>query len=285
MKKNLKYISIFVLMFSFMFFLSSCDSGSSSSSDTIATTVYNLNAQTAGIGTITDIDSGEVLTGDQNSMYSDRYLRDDRIRLRAEGAGNSEFLFWADNNVGNIYNPRQDITMNSNKSVMAVFGGEEVFLAGYIHENIQNKNVIGFWKTLNDFPHLEIYVRDTRYATERYRYFLDAENRQEDHRDNAIVKSDQGADSEFIAAIYRIEEPEDDLDYTKILFVYADVLTFRAVVLDSQITENENLFDEAYEKKDSTDEFITFVRQVIHENRNKDIILGSTEWPYYDINN
>ena len=281
MYKKAKYISIFVLLLGFTMFLSGCESGSAG----IDSTTYRLNAQIAGIGTITDIDSREVLTGNQDVMYSDRYLRDDRIRLRAEGAGNSDFLFWADNNVVNIYNPRQDIRMNSNKNVMAVFGDDDVFLAGYIHENAQNKNVIGFWKTLNDFPHLEIYVRDTRYSNERFRYFFDAENRGDDHRRNAIVKSDAGADSEFIAAIYRIEEPEQELDYPKILFVYADVLTFRAVVLDSQDSENESKFDDAYQKKDTADEFISFVRQVIHENRNKDIILGSTEWPYYDIYN
>ena len=279
MYKKVKFISVFAIILSLTIFLGACDTGRTD------TTTHRLNAQIAGIGTITDIDSGEVLTGDQDIMYSNRYYRNDRVRLRAEGAAGQDFLFWADNNIGNIYNPRQEIRMDSNKNIMAVFGGDDVFLAGYIHESAQNKNVIGFWKTLDDFPEIEIYVRDTRYSTERYRYFFDAENRDSDDRRNAIVKNDNEADSEFIAAVYRIEEPEEELEYPKILFIYADVLTFRAVVLESQVPENENLFDEAYNNKDDREEFISIVRNVIYENRNKDMILGSTEWPYYDINN
>jgi len=277
MYKKAKYISIFVLLLGFTMFLSGCESGSAGTDST----TYRLNAQIAGIGTITDIDSREVLTGNQDVMYSDRYLRDDRVRLRAEGAGNSEFLFWADNNVGNIYNPRQDIRMNSNKNVMAVFGGEEVFLGGYIHESAQNKNVIGFWKTINNYPYIEIYVRDTRYSYENYRYFFDAKNVDSDPNQFAIEENDQGSDSEFIAAIYRIEQPDDD-EFEKILFVYADITVFHTVILESGTPENENLFNDAFtaHEEGRREDFISIVRDTIYQNRNKDIIIGSTAWPF-----
>lgn len=285
MLKKTKYLLLLVLMISFTFFLASCDTGRSESAAT-----QRLNAQIAGIGTITDIDSGSVLTGDQNVMFSDRYLRNDRVRLRAEGAAGQDFLFWADNNIGNIYNPRQDIRMDTNKNIMAVFGGDDVFLAGYIHESSQNKNVIGFWKVIDEYPNIEIYVRDTRYTTERYRYFFDGYNVTDDPNEYIIVDNDQAYESEFIAAIFRIQEPDEDLDSLKLLFVYSDITVFQAIILDGNDPDSDSLFNEAEEiyNEDSDndrEEFINFVKNVIYQNRNKDIIIGSTAWPYSDFGN
>lgn len=277
MYKKIKYISIFILLLSFTIFLGSCETAST------GTATERLDAQIAGIGTITDIDSGEILTGSQDVMYSQRYLRDDLVRLRAEGTSQQDFLFWADGSISNIYNPRQNIEMDSDKDIMAVFGGDEVFLAGYIHESAQNKNVIGFWKALKDYPEIEIYARDTSYFYENYRYFYDEIN-PNDPEDFIILRNDANYDSEFIAALFRIEKPEDDLDYKKLLFIYADITVFQTVVLD---VENYDKFDTAKSEYtdsngnvDDRDGFISYVRETIYQNRNKDIIIGSTAWPY-----
>lgn len=282
MYKKTKLATIFVLFLSFIIFLSGCETSST------GTATQRLNAQIAGIGTIRDIDSGEILTGNQDTMYSERYLRDDRVRLRAEGAANQNFLFWADNNIGNIYNARQDIRMDSNKNIMAVFGGDEIFLAGYIHESGQNKNVIGFWKALRDYPEIEIYVRDTRYISERYRYFYDEIN-ESDPDEHIILRNEAGHDSEFIAALFRIEKPEEELEYSKLLFIFADITVFQTVVLDE---DEYHRFDTAWNEYtdgdgnvNDRDGFISYVRETIYQNRNKDIIIGSTAWPYDGFDN
>jgi len=275
--KKTKLATVFVLFLSFIIFLSGCETSST------GTATQRLNAQIAGIGTIRDIDSGEILTGNQDTMYSERYLRDDRVRLRAEGAANQNFLFWADNNIGNIYNARQDIRMDSNKNIMAVFGGEEVFLSGYIHESAQNKNVIGFWKALRDYPEIEIYVRDTRYLTERYRYFYDDIN-ESDPDEHIILRNEADHDSEFIAALFRIEKPEEELEYSKLLFIYADITVFQTVVLDEdeyhRFDTAQDEYTDEYGNVDDREGFISYVRETIYQNRNKDIIIGSTAWPY-----
>jgi len=275
--KKTKLATVFVLFLSFIIFLSGCETSST------GTATQRLNAQIAGIGTIRDIDSEEILTGNQYTMYSERYLRDDRVRLRAEGAANQNFLFWADNNIGNIYNARQDIRMDSNKNIMAVFGGEEVFLSGYIHESAQNKNVIGFWKALRDYPEIEIYVRDTRYLTERYRYFYDDIN-ESDPDEHIILRNEADHDSEFIAALFRIEKPEEELEYSKLLFIYADITVFQTVVLDEdeyhRFDTAQDEYTDEYGNVDDREGFISYVRETIYQNRNKDIIIGSTAWPY-----
>ncbi|MFN2363401.1 MAG: hypothetical protein ABR596_03810, partial [Halarsenatibacteraceae bacterium] len=84
--------------------------------------------------------------------------------------------------------------------------------------------------------------------------------------------------------LYRIEKPEEDLEYSKLSFIYADITVFQTVILDDDDKFNtaKSEYTDADGNVDDRDGFISYVRETIYQNRNKDIIIGSTAWPYIE---
>jgi hypothetical protein len=143
-----------------------------------------------------------------------------------------------------------------------------------VSESWHTTNVIGYWKALLDYPNLEVYVREKIGGQKAERYIFDKGNFESDPDEGKILYYQPDlANSEYIAALMRVEESVE-IEATKYIFVYIDIKGFEAVILSDTPT-NTTKYNEIINEADSST-FINKIKNLIIENRDKDIIIGNT---------
>jgi len=278
MKKYNKLIILSVLLLSITLTISACTSGSTSPIQ------YDLSLQVAGEGEIRDSADRTLISSENTTILNKRYFRnidrDSTVRLNAVPATNNDFLFWA-GDIPEFTQANNIVKMDSNKDLIAVFGGDEVFMTGYITESNQTTSVTGYWKTTTEpgtenNPELEIYLNQRKLNRETYRYINN--NEIEVGKVRAIR---DGTGSKFIASIEKIEK-SNDLDFgteaTRMLFVYGDFDGFRVLVIPDDHPDKNDI-DADFERIESInddEDFITEVRDMIQKYVNEDVIRGQT---------
>lgn len=264
MKKRNSYLLLLFLLGSMLLTMSGCDY-------TSGERFNQLSVKIAGEGYV----EGE----DYETIYDFTILdvsRNSSVSLEARPlTDESEFLFWTGDGIENLYDNSQRILMDRDRDVIAVFGDDNVFMSGYITEVNQNTDVLGYWKALAEYPHLEVYLRGQRDSQEFYRYIFDQDNFEDDSDSGEIIYITDGANSQYIAAIMRIEESDlgEFEEATRYLFVYIDRRGFETVVLPDE-PEYKDIYDDTLEE--DGEDFIEQVRQIIDDHRQDDLILGNT---------
>lgn len=278
MKKYNKLIILSVLLLSLTLTISACTSGS------ISPIQYDLSLQVAGEGEIRDSAGRTLISSENTTILNKRYFRnidrDSTVRLNAVPDTNNDFLFWA-GDIPEFTEANNIVKMDSNKDLIAVFGGDEVFMTGYITESNQTTSVTGYWKTTTDpleetNPELEIYLNQRKLNRETYRYINN-----NDIEAGKVRAIRDGTGSKFIASIEKIEK-SNDLDFgteaTRMLFVYGDFDGFRVLVIPDD-HPNKNDIDDDFERIEAInddEDFITEVRDMIQKYVNEDVIRGQT---------
>lgn len=275
MNSKLKYINIGILIILLIFLMTACDS--ISPGPEISET-HDLRLEVAGDGAIRDSEGTFVTDSQKVINVSDKATVD----IYADSNSDSDFLFWT-GDVPNIFDTNQTIYMDRDKEVISVFGDPtNIFMAGYVSESWNTINVIGYWKALMEYPHLEIYVRESIGGQKAERYIFDKGNFENDPDAGKIIyyQPDQ-INSEYIAALMRIEE-SDTTEATKYIFVFIDRKGFDALIL-GDTPSNYTTYQEIINEGDS-ELFINQIETLIMENRDEDIIIGNTVNIYMQSN-
>lgn len=264
MNSKLKYLHLGILFLILIFLLTACDSKSPSLQ------MHDLRLEVAGEGSIWD-SNGTIITDSQKTI---NVSNNSTVDISADADSGSEFLFWS-GDVQTILDTNQTIYMDRDKELISVFGDPtDIFMAGYVSEAWHTTNVIGYWKALMEYPKLEVYVREKIGGQKAERYIFDKGNFKDDPDAGEIVYHQPDlANSEYIAALMRVEE-SDGTEATKYIFVYIDIKGFEAVILSDTPT-NRTKYDEIINEEDQT-VFINKIKNLIVENRDKDIIIGNT---------
>lgn len=275
MNNNLKYLSLGILFISLLFLLTACDSNSAN------TEMYDLKLEVAGEGSIRD-SNGTFITNSQKTI---NVSIDSTIKISADADLGSDFLFWT-GDVETIFDINQSIYMDRDKELISVFGDPtNIFMAGYVSEAWHTINVIGYWKALMEYPNLEVYVREKIGGKKAERYIFDKGNFETDPDSGKIIYYQPDLiSSEYIAAIMRIEESDVE-EATKYIFVFIDRKGFDALILDSNIPGNTEIYQDIINQEDP-EIFINEIESLILDYRNEDIIIGNTVKIYdQSINN
>ncbi|MDZ7671598.1 MAG: hypothetical protein U5K53_01960 [Halanaerobiales bacterium] len=264
MNNNLKYLGLGILFIGLIFLITACDSNSTNLQ------MYDLRLEVAGEGVIKD-SNGTFITDSQKII---NVSSNSTVDISADADLGSEFLFWS-GDVQTILDINQTIYMDREKELISVFGDPiNIFMAGYVSESWHTTNVIGYWKALMEYPNLEVYVREKIGGNKAERYIFDAGNYENDPAAGKIIYYQPDlANSEYIAALMRIEE-SGGIEATKYIFVYIDIKGFEAVILSDTPT-NTTKYNEIIDETDSVT-FINKIKNLIIENRDKDVIIGNT---------
>ena len=280
MKKFYKILTLVALLISFTLIITACTSGRTT------TIQYDLSLQVAGEGHIRDSVGRTLISSENTTILDRRVLRADRrstVRLNAiaDEDNNEDFLFWA-GDITNFSQANNSIYVDSNKDLIAVFGGDEIFMTGYITESNQTTNVTGYWKTTTDpgteiNPNLEIYLNQRKANNETYRYINN-----NDIEEGKVRAIRDGTGSKFIASIEKLEKSDDlvfGTEATRLLFVYADFDGLRALVIPDDHPDIYDFIEDEFERIEGIsedEEFITAVRDMIQRYKEEDVIRGQT---------
>lgn len=284
MKKFHKTIILGVLLLSLTLVISACTSGETSLLQ------HDLSLQVAGEGEIRN-SAGNTLISSENTTILDKKKfkvdRDSTISLNAVSASDNDFLFWA-GKISNFNRANNSVYMNSDKDLIAVFGGDEVFMAGYITESDMTTDVTGYWKALgepsSDLDYyvntdLEIYLNQKNQSNETYRYIKG------DGYDEGLIRAiPDGSGSQYIAAVEKIEL-SDRFDFgdevSSYLFVYIHIGGFEALIIPDYHPEINTIrtdFNEITKlsSPDEEEKFINEVKDIIDVYNDEDLIKGKT---------
>lgn len=128
-----------------------------------------------------------------------------------------------------------------------------------------------------EFPHLEIYLREKSSFEGGYRFIFDKGDFEDDPDAGKIVYYQPDlSNSEYIGALMRIEESNllDVGEERRYLFVYADIRGMSTLLLGDSHS-NQNMYLDIINESDH-EVFISKINNLIHENKDEDIIAGNT---------
>lgn len=296
MKSNQKYITLITVLILFTFVISSCSSPTSGDND--LTNTYDLRLDAVGNGGII-VDT--VDSDDPIFVSSERIFRPNRyssLDITAIPHLDNDFLFWVGDYTELEQNVEQEIYMNRNKELIAVFGDPlTYYMAGNIKEAWGHEDVMGYWRVIvnNQYNEdlneqfnngtIDLYARET---TDNQRKTIEIFDDTIEQGEDGLslgeiayvrpqeVSSSNVADYEYIAAIMRIEET---VDQELFLFVFSNNVEIEILLWEDTPTSigiYEETLDEYYI---SDAAFKDKVMEVINENKNNDnteYLLGDT---------
>ena len=283
MKLNHKYFLTITVLILLAFVLSAC----TSPGDTDFSRTYDLSLEVAGEGSIRDAGRNRFITSSSRTLELNRNTI---IELEAEPGIENDFLFWVGDFDELAGKPTQNIYMDNNKELIAVFGDlNNIFMGGNITEAWSHSNVIGYWKALIDHEDLEedefdeglleLYVRETSGTQRKYRYIFDKEvfanNSGEIVYKRATDEEDIDlANFEYIAAIIRVEENNylDQRELDRYMFVFSNTSYIEILILPDN-PDYKEIYEDTLEFSSNSEQFKEEVRKIIFEYKNEEEYL------------
>lgn len=283
MKLNHKYFLTITVLILLAFVISAC----TSPGDTDFSRTYELSLEVIDEGSIRDAGRDRFITSSSRTLELNRNTI---IELEAEPGIENDFLFWVGDFDELSGEPTQNIYMDNNKELMAVFGNlNNIFMGGNITEAWSHNNVIGYWKALIDHEDLEedefseglleLYVRETSGTQRKYRYVFDKEVFA-NNSGEIVYKTatdEEGIDLanfEYIAAIMRVEENNylDQRELDRYMFVFSNTSYIEILILPDN-PDYKEIFEDTLEFSSNSERFKEEVRKIIFEYKNEEEYL------------
>ncbi|MFW6378209.1 MAG: hypothetical protein ACOCZY_02280 [Bacillota bacterium] len=284
MKSKYKFFTSIAVLLLLPFMISACTSSEIGDND--LTNTYNLTLNVVG--------DGGILVDSINSDESKYIQSSETLQLSRYSNINllaidypDDFLLWTGDYNELEQKQEQNIYMSTNKEITAVFGDPSTYyMYGNIEEAWGHNNVTGYWRViinnedLNDQFNkgtIDLSARETIGAERKYIKVFEDEVNQGDYslgeiayvRPQQVTTSDL-ADYEYIAAILRVEEVNDQELF---LFVYSDYQNVEILIWEETLTSIEtynNTLAEYNENDDLNTDFKNKVIEVINNNKNNE---------------